>query len=204
MRLYAWNTAVSAAFYAPLQALEITLHNRIHNLLTEEYGAQWYDHPAVQFSEKSLEQLETVKSKLKTKPVPILPSDVVADLSFGFWVALFARHYEENLWQRALHKTFSHYHGSIKRKEAQERLRKLKRFCNRIAHHGPIFQMGTKEVGIKGTDARKEGIKNLNIYYREILETIGWMSPDKKAWVEAHSRIEEILAQPQIDPGVRF
>ena len=45
---------------------------------------------------------------------------------------------------------------------------------------------------------------NLKIYYQEILETIGWMSPGKRAWIEAHSRIEEILARPQTKPGIRF
>lgn len=202
--LYAWNAAIGATFHAPLQALEVTLRNQIHERLTKTYCPHWFDHSAIKFSEKKLEQLETVKSNLKNSFAPIYPPDVVADLSFGFWVDLFRGNYEENLWQPALCKAFPHHDGPIERKIALKRLTKLKRFRNRIAHHEPIFEMGVKKTDVKGVRTRKEGIKNLKIYYQEILETIGWMSPSKKAWVEAHSRVEETLARPQTKPGIRF
>jgi len=35
IELYAWNTAVSAAFYGPLQGLEVTLRNAIHRRLAD-------------------------------------------------------------------------------------------------------------------------------------------------------------------------
>ena len=37
--LYAWNTAVSAAFYGPLQGLEVALRNAMHRRLAERLGA---------------------------------------------------------------------------------------------------------------------------------------------------------------------
>ena len=202
--LYAWNAAVGAAFHAPLQALEVTLRNQTDEHLTKKYGVRWYDQPVMNFSEKKLEQLEVVKSKLKDKSTSIYPPNVVADLSLGFWVGLFSSDYEKNLWHPALCKAFPYHDGPIKRKKALDRLTKIKRFRNRIAHHEPIFQIGIKKMNLKGMDAREEGIKNLRNYYQEILETIGWMSPSKKAWVEAHSRVEEILARPQTKPGIRF
>lgn len=45
-RLYTWNTAVSAAFYGPLQALEVAVRNSMHTNLTVAYGADWYDNQA--------------------------------------------------------------------------------------------------------------------------------------------------------------
>lgn len=47
VRLYTWNTAASAAFYGPLQALEVTLRNGFHRSLAASYGADWYDNPAI-------------------------------------------------------------------------------------------------------------------------------------------------------------
>ena len=38
MRLYTWNTAVSAAFYGPLQGLEVALRNAMHRSLAAHYG----------------------------------------------------------------------------------------------------------------------------------------------------------------------
>jgi len=43
--LHAWNTAVSAAFYGPLQGLEVMLRNAMHRRLAERYGPAWYDDP---------------------------------------------------------------------------------------------------------------------------------------------------------------
>ncbi len=45
LRLYTWNTAVSAAFYGPLQGLEIALRNAIHTQLSHKYGPFWFDNP---------------------------------------------------------------------------------------------------------------------------------------------------------------
>ena len=43
VRLYTWNTAVSAAFYGPLQALEVALRNAMDRELAVAYGRTWYD-----------------------------------------------------------------------------------------------------------------------------------------------------------------
>lgn len=37
LRLYTWNTAISAAFYGPLQGLEIALRNAAHHHLSVSY-----------------------------------------------------------------------------------------------------------------------------------------------------------------------
>ena len=43
LQLHAWNTAVSAAFYGPLQGLELTLRNAMNRQLVRKYGEEWYD-----------------------------------------------------------------------------------------------------------------------------------------------------------------
>ena len=37
VRLYTWNTAVSAAFYGPLQGLEVALRNAMHRALAARH-----------------------------------------------------------------------------------------------------------------------------------------------------------------------
>ena len=46
MRLYRWNTATCAAFYGPLQDIEVALRNAMHRELAACYGKEWYDNPA--------------------------------------------------------------------------------------------------------------------------------------------------------------
>lgn len=46
--LYRWNIACSASFYGPLQSLEVTLRNGLHEALTRRFGqADWWDHPSL-------------------------------------------------------------------------------------------------------------------------------------------------------------
>jgi hypothetical protein len=47
LRLYVWNTEISAAFYGPLQGLEIVVRNAFHRELAAVYGPTWYDNPQV-------------------------------------------------------------------------------------------------------------------------------------------------------------
>jgi histidinol-phosphate/aromatic aminotransferase/cobyric acid decarboxylase-like protein len=47
LRLYVWNTQISAALYGPLQALEIIIRNAFHRELSTVYGPAWYDNTRV-------------------------------------------------------------------------------------------------------------------------------------------------------------
>ncbi len=43
VNLCTWNTAISAAFFGPLQALEIALRNAMNRELAAVHGKAWYD-----------------------------------------------------------------------------------------------------------------------------------------------------------------
>ena len=101
-RLYIWNTAASAVFYGSLQAFEITLRNRINDQLAEKYGAEWVDIDKTSidfFHSDHSDRIRDAKKDLIGKKSPITPPDIIANLSFGFWVFLLAGHYEERLWR---------------------------------------------------------------------------------------------------------
>jgi hypothetical protein len=59
-------------------------------------------------------------------------------------------------------------------------------FRNRIAHHEPIFA------------------RHLEQDYKNILEISGWISPQKRHWIETHSRVPEMLATPRYSRDIRF
>jgi hypothetical protein len=64
LRLYVWNTEVSAALYGPLQALEIVVRNAFHRELAAVYGAAWYDHPQVPLTPFALARVADAKDAL--------------------------------------------------------------------------------------------------------------------------------------------
>ena len=88
IQLHDWNTAASAAFCGPLQGLEVALRNAMHRRLAERYGPAWYDNPAAILDKRALEQVESAKSGLARDRRENSSPQVVAALTFGFWVSL--------------------------------------------------------------------------------------------------------------------
>nr|WP_242463571.1 Abi family protein [Rhodothalassium salexigens] len=197
VRLYTWNTAVSAAFYGPLQALEIALRNAMNRELARVYGPAWYDSAKAGLDSGCLARVDQTKQGLRKDKYPEDAPHVIASLSFGFWVSLLGRggvidrktetkaNYEMTLWRPALRHAFPHA-TNITRKKVHQPLDYLRTFRNRIAHHEPIFT------------------RHLEKDYLRILETAAWIAPHKRAWIEAHSRVPEILETPPDDDNLKF
>lgn len=186
VRLYVWNIALSSAFYGVLQGLEVALRNAMHKRLSVAYGRAWYENRRVGLDDGCMERVQSVKKGLVRsdgKRVP--PAQMVAGLSFGFWVALLGKggwnsewnrkaNYEMSLWRPALRHAFPH-RRIMNRKQAHAALDQLRILRNRIAHHEPIFN------------------RDLRDDYRQILEVTGWISPTTSEWLDRHSRVQAIL-----------
>ncbi|MCY3616633.1 MAG: hypothetical protein OXG66_03065 [Acidimicrobiaceae bacterium] len=173
LQLYAQNAALGSAFHGPLQALEVTLRNAVHDAMTVTGGVRWFESP--QLDQPQQDAVTKAKGKLDNGMAPHKPGRIVAELSFGFWVALFARRYDESLWRTTLHQCFD---PTPPRRPLHDELNRLLALRNRIAHHEPILQ------------------RNLRGYHDAILWVLGMLSPVMKHWVRHHSRVNEVLEQP--------
>lgn len=121
VRLYTWNTAVSAAFYGPLQGLEIALRNAMHRELARKYGEDWYDNPAAGLDGRTLLRLSAARSDLQRDGYTDDPPHMVAVLSFGFWVALLGpggrlpagnkANYDMTIWRAGVFQAFPNAHS---------------------------------------------------------------------------------------------
>ena len=196
LRLYTWNTAMSAAFYGPLQGLEVALRNAMHRQLGRYHGAHWYDNPAARFDVGCRERIAAAKETVVRDGHPVTPSRVLASLSFGFWIALLGSggrvdstgrkaDYETTLWRPALRGAFP-FRTPLTRKQAHGPLNGLRKLRNRIAHHEPIFT------------------RRLSRDYEIILEVTGWISPATQAWIERCSRVSTLLRALKDATEVRF
>ena len=196
LHLYTWNTAISAAFYGPLQGLEVALRNAMHRRLTECYGSAWYDNHAAGLDTVCLARLADARTEAaRTGPAPG-PPQIVAALSFGFWISLLGSggridptgrraNYEMTLWRPALRRAFPH-RSPLTRKQAHRPLNGLRKLRNRIAHHEPIFARDLLED------------------HQRILDVTGWISPGVRTWIEGHSRVAALLATSSYAPGTSF
>ena len=186
LRLHTWNTAVSAAFYGPLQGLEVALRNAMHRQLGRCYGAHWYDNPAARLDVGCRDRIAAAKEKVVRDGHPVAPSRVLASLSFGFWIALLGSggrvdstgrkaDYEMTLWRPALRGAFP-FRTPLTRKQAHGPLDDLRKLRNRIAHHEPIF-------------ARRLSRTRLLPLLAALRELLPW---------ERRPRVERVLPPPEV------
>ena len=183
--LYVWNTALAAAFYGPLQALEIALRNALHAELTSLCGrSDWYK--ARRFRRAAFDltaSLAEVANRLTRDRKLIDPPHVVAGLHFGFWTKLIDVGPNGNrvrlFWNAGLHQAFRNYPGGAQanRGPIYGELLRIKDFRNRIAHHEPIHN------------------KHPDIEYQRILEVANWVDHDLPRWIAHHARCEVLLEQ---------
>ncbi|MCK5385267.1 MAG: Abi family protein [Alphaproteobacteria bacterium] len=174
LNLYLWNSETSAAFYPPLQCLEIALRNSIHYELSQIYSAQdWYDH--IQLNNIGQRKIDIAKNTIRQRRSAIDPPHMVAELSFGFWLSLLNRRYHQKLWISGLHKAFPHAH--MKRSKILYTLNHLRILRNRIAHHEPIFK------------------RHLEQDYTSIITSIGWICHDTARWTKHHHIVDNILSR---------
>src|ERR1700721_1161807 len=98
--------------------------------------------------------------------------DVVAGLSFGFWVSLLSRTYDRYLWVPALHKAFPHYSGS--RRELFDNFDAMRRLRNRVMHHEPIHH------------------RHLEADHAKIYRLVGYITPDAVVWLQRFDRVPAV------------
>ena len=196
LHLYAWNTAMGAAFYGPLQGLEVALRNAMHRQLVGCYGADWYDNPSAGLDAGCLERIAKAKAEVAHAGHKAGPPRFVAALSFGFWISLLGTggridgagrkaDYERTLWRPALRGSFPH-RATLTRKQARSPLDCLRTLRNRIAHHEPIFA------------------RDLSEDHQRILDVTGWISPRVRTWIEGHSRVPTLLDASNYATDVKF
>ena len=184
LQLHAWNTAIGAALYGPLQSLEITLRNAINYQLISKFGVSWYENMDDVLDMGALGQIARAREELQRADREVSASQIVAKLPFGFWVTLTGRggrrngrsksNYEMTLWRPALRLAFPCC-DSLSRNDVYKSLNRLRDLRNRIAHHEPIFT------------------RNLKKDHEEILKLVGWICPEMEGLIKQHSRVPELL-----------
>lgn len=140
--LYQWNVRISAAFFEDLHHLEVLLRNAIDMQFPDTPPAAevpiaglWLTDRNL-MTERSLVLVDEAQQRIRNVGKPVTRDRLVGALSFGFWLALFSKHYEE-LWRKKTRLAFPN--GDGKRLQVMKYLRPTHLFRNRIAHHDAIF-----------------------------------------------------------------
>ncbi len=156
---YLENLGQSQNLYLKLHWLEIGLRNTINRQLTSLHGEMWFLSEALGLGVIEKQQIQKAIENLKKNNKTTTNDNLIATLSFGFWVNLFNSPYE-NLWRVSLRKGFSGCSAALRRKELRSKLHPILKLRNRIAHYEPIIQLNLKQMNL------------------DIDDIIGWIKPE--------------------------
>ena len=176
---YLWNTALCESLYPALNGLEIALRNSIHDAICQLVGKEfWFEDILV---ENGVEQFEEIKDRLSERNKLLTPGQIVSDSNFGFWTHLFNKAYESKgiLWPALLQSVFPYAPAKIRtRKEFSRRLNKFRELRNRVFHYEPIWYR-----------------QDLPTTHQQIVEVVGWISPEKQSLVQLIDRFPAVHSQ---------
>lgn len=184
LRLYRWNAAVSGALFEDLGVLEVVLRNALDEQLAAWHaarhgGGSWRDDPDGVLSPERHEDIDAAIARVRRTPVT--HGRVLAELNFGFWRYLLAGRYEHALWTPVLRLAFPAL-VPARRSDVGDRVDRLNRLRNRIAHHEPVHAHPMADR------------------HDDMLSVVGAISPPVRDWLERTSRVPSLLAQRPV-PG---
>lgn len=175
---YLWNMTLAGAFHPGLGALEIGLRNSVHNVLTLKYGTDlWFFHPDFARNRILGREVSRAVERLGGAATQPAAGRIVAELHFFYWTTILSRDYHHLLWNvdRAalLRMVFPHLNGrGFRRDLIHQRYNTIRIFRNRVMHHEPL---------IFGLTQRGQSTIDLVTMHGNIVEAVGWSSPQLKA-----------------------
>jgi hypothetical protein len=175
LRLYWWNIEISSAFYGPLHCLEVALRNALHDRLCRAHGRlDWWR--TTSLDADGHRRIDQAKAEVRRRGI-VAPGadDVVAELTFGFWVSLLSRRYDRRLWVPVLHEAFPRYRG--RRDDLHRALNTMRLFRNRVMHYEPVHD------------------RPLSDRHATLYRMLGYLGPSFAMEARRMDRVPQVLAR---------
>lgn len=187
-------------FYLPMQLVEITLRNNVNDGIKElliNRGAtinqsnRWYNTVPVTTTSKSQVAQAKQKAACEVRGRGHNHHDVVARLTFGFWVYLLhsphrltgAANRDHQLWPFLNDRVFPNRGGKGIPALFND-LNTLNKLRNRLFHHEPIW-LGN------GVNSKQRALDKLQNNYSLVMDVLGYLSPDKLILVNSINMVNE-------------
>jgi len=172
LEYYQLNIQIAQSLYPMLLYTEVSLRNLIHRSCSIHFKNQYWFRLCEQQSEKILKIEYTIKRNLLDE-THILPDQIIAELTFGFWCSLLNRNNARQFWKPLKH-SFYYLDRSVSREKLSLKLNHIRRLRNRISHYEPICN----------------DLKILWQNYANIMYVLGAMHPVLIEWTKAFINFE--------------
>jgi len=198
--LYKLNIQLSKNLYPLLCIFEITLRNRIVNVLVKYCKNNWFDENnnfwldgkmSVYNNQSPTEKLreiitiEKAKKDIEKRGNRITSDTLTAELTLGFWVDILGGRYDSCLWNSYLEEVFPNtpraYNIAREKKELRIKIQDIRMLRNRVSHHEPLFC--TKRLSFK----------KLLRTHKDILEIINFLSEDAANLSKEHTEFNNLI-----------
>lgn len=177
LALYLWNAQLGEAFHLPIQAVEIALRNRINCVLVRSFGVDWWCEPSFKTlaEKRQNDSINEVVTRITRRGQSLVTGQIVAGLSFGFWVSMLDARYNPFVWSQHLSTGFPNLPATQSREDLQRVARKIATFRNRIWHHEPIFKA------------------DISDNYSTCMRALEWLCPHKMGWIKPQCKVMTVL-----------
>ncbi len=176
-KLYLWNAHMGEAFHTPIQAVEVALRNGINKALIIKYGKDWWRNQAllkILDIEREFD-LTTVQKRIRNRNLPLINGQIVAGLSFGFWVGMLRKRYNPDIWSSHLRVSFPNLPPTENRDSLLRAASLVALLRNRISHHEPIFK------------------RNVSADYADMMALLNWICPATHDWIRPHCQTPIVI-----------
>jgi hypothetical protein len=179
LKLYLWNAKLGEAFHMPIQAVEVALRNSINLALSKVFTPNWWECKNLLdlLDEERKADLARVLRRIRNRELELHTGQVVAGLSFGFWVGMLDGRYNPPIWSGQLRTAFPFLPADRARKNLHVSVRQVATLRNRIFHHEPL--------------TARDNLSD----FSELMTLREWISPEKAAWIRPHCRVSQIVRE---------
>ncbi len=193
MTLYRLNLRLSQEFFTVISCLEVSLRNRIDEHYYALRGSDWLRDSARNsgfLSQPNCGITPRIINSALARLAVYSHAKLIAEMDFGFWRYLFARH-QFFAGGQTLLEIFPGRPSSTPQQQYNHsyvfaQLEKINMLRNRLAHHEPIcFANGAT---VKDTTYARH-------HYEKILDLFRWMSINEKSLLYGLDHIEEVADQ---------
>ena len=145
---YKSNLKISKEYYIPLSILEIGLRNAINDCFSIVFGENWINSDILHLD--SIKKIEEVKYRILQEQKELNQNQVISELSFGFWTALFRNSYIKTMRTNIIKKIFPNLPTKdqklITREYMNKKLNHIRKFRNRVFHYENILKEEFKNI----------------------------------------------------------
>ena len=146
--IYTQDIELGKQLYEKFHFLEVFLRNQIDYEFQKVFGNNWLL-SGIQFARKEQSKIQRTIDILTEERKNIEHSNILSNLSLGFWVGLFHGFYHDTLWTRRhnLLKSIFSYLMAHERslKQIEKELDIIRKLRNRVFHFEPLINSNTQE-----------------------------------------------------------